>query len=64
MKANVGRPDMVIRLVLAGAALVANLALPTELALLICAGVTLTLRAGSLLFGWKLPVYKSRPPRS
>lgn len=48
----------------AGAALVANLALPTELALLICAGVTLTLRAGSLLFGWKLPVYKSRPPRS
>jgi hypothetical protein len=28
-----------------------------------CAGVTWALRAGSLAFGWKLPVYKSRPPR-
>lgn len=28
-----------------------------------CAGVTLTLRAGSLAFGWRLPVYRSRPPR-
>ena len=31
--------------------------------LLICAGVTWALRAGSILFGWRLPVYKSRPPR-
>lgn len=30
----------------------------------LCAGVTWGLRAGSLAFGWKLPVYKSRPPRS
>lgn len=28
-----------------------------------CAGVTLILRAGSLAFGWRLPVYRSRPPR-
>lgn len=34
--------------------------LPTVLA---CAGVTFALRAGSLQFGWKLPVYKPRPPR-
>lgn len=32
-------------------------------ALLICGTVTLILRAGSLIWGWKLPVYKSRPPR-
>ncbi|SDO11758.1 Uncharacterized membrane protein YeiH [Lutimaribacter pacificus] len=29
-----------------------------------CAAVTLTLRAGSLRFGWRLPVYRSRPPRA
>ena len=33
-------------------------------ALLGCAGVTFVLRAGSLAFGWRLPVYKSRPPRA
>jgi uncharacterized membrane protein YeiH len=32
-------------------------------ALVLCAVVTFTLRAGSLGFGWRLPVYKSRPPR-
>ena len=32
--------------------------------LLVCGVVTFLLRAGSLLFGWKLPVYKSRPPRA
>lgn len=32
--------------------------------LMLCAGVTWALRAGSLAFGWRLPVYKSRPPRS
>lgn len=31
--------------------------------LVICAGITWGLRAGSLLFGWQLPVYKARPPR-
>lgn len=34
------------------------------LTLAACALATLILRAGSLLFGWRLPVYKSRPPRS
>ncbi len=28
-----------------------------------CAGVTLVLRAGSMAFGWRLPVYRSTPPR-
>lgn len=31
--------------------------------LALCAAVTLTLRAGSLAFGWRLPVYRARPPR-
>lgn len=31
--------------------------------LLSCALVTWALRAGSLVFGWQLSVYKSRPPR-
>lgn len=31
--------------------------------LALCAAVTWALRAGSLSFGWRLPVYKSRPPR-
>jgi uncharacterized membrane protein YeiH len=33
-------------------------------ALLAAAGVTFALRAGSMAFGWKLPVYRSRPPRA
>lgn len=32
-------------------------------ATVICVAVTFGLRAGSLLFGWQLPVYRSRPPR-
>ncbi|GGA31089.1 trimeric intracellular cation channel family protein [Neptunicoccus cionae] len=28
-----------------------------------CTAVTLILRAGSIAFGWRLPVYKSRPPK-
>ncbi|MDC0739237.1 trimeric intracellular cation channel family protein [Cognatishimia sp. SS12] len=32
-------------------------------ALSVCAGTTWVLRAGSLLFGWSLPVYKARPPQ-
>lgn len=34
------------------------------LQLMICAAMTWALRAGSLAFGWRLPVYKSFPPRS
>lgn len=33
-------------------------------ALLLCAAVTLVLRAGSIAFGWRLPVYRARPPRN
>jgi len=32
-------------------------------ALIACAAVTFVLRAGSVAFGWKLPIYKNRPPR-
>ncbi|MEP6067516.1 MAG: trimeric intracellular cation channel family protein [Paracoccaceae bacterium] len=31
---------------------------------LACAVVTFTLRAGSIAMGWRLPIYKSRPPKS
>ncbi|SCY81026.1 trimeric intracellular cation channel family protein [Paracoccus tibetensis] len=36
---------------------------PRPVALLACALVVWVLRAGSLRFGWKLPVYRPRPPR-
>ncbi len=49
-------------------ALVAVLVQPyfaTDLVPLVCcAGTAWALRAGSLAFGWRLPVYKSQPPRS
>jgi uncharacterized membrane protein YeiH len=32
-------------------------------ALVVCAGVVMGLRAGSLALGWRLPVYRARPPR-
>ncbi|MGQ0567263.1 MAG: trimeric intracellular cation channel family protein [Gemmobacter sp.] len=31
--------------------------------LVMCAAATLVLRAGSIGFGWRLPVYRARPPR-
>ncbi len=37
--------------------------LDTSLALALCAATVLTLRAGSLAFGWRLPVYRSTPPK-
>lgn len=46
------------------AVLAISAGLELRFALLACAGVCWTLRAGSILFGWHLPVYKSRPPRS
>lgn len=36
---------------------------PVPLALLACAVATFALRTGSIALGWRLPVYKSRPPR-
>ncbi|WP_170452920.1 trimeric intracellular cation channel family protein [Ruegeria arenilitoris] len=41
-----------------------RLGLETLLALGLCALSCWALRVGSLLFGWQLPVYKARPPRS
>jgi uncharacterized membrane protein YeiH len=47
-----------------GAALMAGLLGQTVLVpLVVCAAVTLVLRAGSMAFGWRLPVYRSAPPR-
>lgn len=40
------------------------LGLPVGLALGLCGLVTLTLRAGSLAVGWRLPIYRPRPPRA
>ncbi|SFR56678.1 Uncharacterized membrane protein YeiH [Yoonia tamlensis] len=48
--------------VAASAALYFGLAQP--IALLICAGSAFALRAGSIAFGWHLPVYKGFPPRN
>ncbi len=41
-----------------------NLGQTSSLAAIACVAVTFVLRAGSLIFGWSLPVYKSRPPKS
>ena len=59
--------ELYVTAAFAGAATaVAARALEVETApgLLACAAVTWLLRAGSLRFGWHLPVYKSTPPRS
>jgi uncharacterized membrane protein YeiH len=45
------------------AVLAIALGLGEGLALAACGAVTLVLRAGSLALGWRLPAYKSRPPR-
>ena len=48
-----------------GAAAVAmrEVVAPGVLPLAACAGVTFLLRAGSILFGWRLPSFRARPPR-
>lgn len=49
----------------AGAALITTYVTDIPLAPTVaCIAVTFGLRAGSLLFGWKLPVYKSTPPKT
>ena len=40
------------------------LGMPPPAALLTCGILTFTLRGGSLIWGWRLPVYRARPPRS
>ena len=46
------------------AVIAAAVGAPQSVALSLCAGVTFALRAGSMRFGWCLPVYRSRPPRA
>ncbi|WP_295531043.1 trimeric intracellular cation channel family protein [uncultured Thioclava sp.] len=48
----------------ASALIASGLGVDRFTALLICAATTFVLRAGSLRFGWTLPVYKPRPPRN
>jgi uncharacterized membrane protein YeiH len=47
-----------------GAVLAAHLTAEPLIILGTCAAMTWALRAGSLTFGWKLPVYRARPPRT
>ncbi|SHG87070.1 trimeric intracellular cation channel family protein [Cognatishimia maritima] len=47
----------------ASAVLAAYLGFERLPVLAICAAITWVLRSGSLIWGWKLPVYKARPPR-
>lgn len=47
----------------ATAATASSIGVSLGYAVVLCAAVTLILRAGSLHFGWRLPVYKPRPPR-
>ena len=46
-----------------GAVVATSFGLGQGIALLICAAVVFTLRAGSIALGWRLPVYRSQPPR-
>jgi uncharacterized membrane protein YeiH len=46
-----------------GAVLAGMAGLSSASALMICAALVLTLRAGSLAFGWRLPIYRSTPPK-
>lgn len=45
------------------AVLLLGMEVPRPAALLACAGATFVLRAGSMIWGWRLPVYRSRGPR-
>ncbi len=58
--------ELYVTAAFAGAAVTVAATYVTEAAtaLLVGAAVTWTLRAGSLHFGWHLPVYKSMPPKS
>ena len=57
--------EIYVTAALAGAvaAVLCGLVAGNDLSLLACAVATFTLRAGSLLYGWRLPVYRARPPR-
>lgn len=57
--------ELYVTAALAGAvaAVLCSLVAGDDLSLLACGLATLTLRAGSLRYGWRLPVYRARPPR-
>ena len=59
--------ELYVTAAFAGAAMAAGLryyGVEIVWSLLACAAVTWVLRAGSLWFGWHLPVYKSTPPKA
>jgi uncharacterized membrane protein YeiH len=47
-----------------GAVLTGYLSTDPLVILGVCAALTWVLRAGSLALGWRLPVYRARPPRN
>ncbi len=47
----------------AATALLLDLVLPVAPALVLGGAVTFAMRAGSIALGWRLPVYRARPPR-
>jgi uncharacterized membrane protein YeiH len=46
-----------------GCVIAGGLGLTKGLSLLLCAALVFFLRAGSVTLGWRLPVYRSQPPR-
>ncbi|WP_299790962.1 trimeric intracellular cation channel family protein [uncultured Marivita sp.] len=58
--------ELYVTCAVAGASVVALaplVGLDATVTVLASAALTFALRAGSIAFGWRLPVYKSRPPR-
>lgn len=41
-----------------------QLGMPLPASLIVCGALTWILRSGSIQFGWRLPVYRSRPPKT
>ncbi|WP_292289177.1 trimeric intracellular cation channel family protein [Marivita sp.] len=59
--------ELYVTCAVAGAAVIAFaplLGVSQTPTVLLAAAITFGLRAGSIAFGWSLPVYKSRPPRN
>lgn len=49
----------------ASAAVIAmQLGMPLPASLIVCGALTWIMRSGSIQFGWRLPVYRSRPPKA
>ena len=41
-----------------------QLGMPLPASLIVCGALTWIMRSGSIQFGWRLPVYRSRPPKT